>query len=350
MRCLRKIGDHQETASVFLSSENAAILDDELRQNFNVTLDDMTSAGKDRKRTEVRIVPPPVSVKLKRIRKLFQLKNKKLAEKVDFALDKVDTSKYRIIESKRDVFDAATKLGPDVDVTAFKDKRVFSALTVVAEIARYLNVSPVFIRDILNNSEGGMQSMLARVNEFNELLYDEVIPKLFREMFDIVEFENSEEIDVQLVKEPEEGYFSISYKEGLLADRADVQFDKYKEKSFNLDKYCFDSAPEYNMFWNLLKDQRIQKVWFTGMLTHGQTEFVVNYIDPVSGGVRSYYPDFLVMKEDGSYLIIEVKGDNMIDDAVVLAKKEYARQMAAASNMEYIIVAGTKASEELSLS
>ncbi len=347
MRCLRRIGDHQETASVFLSSENAAILDNELQQNFNVTLTDMTSAGTNRKRTEVRIVPPPVSVKLKRIKKLFQLKEKKLVEKVDFALDTVDTAKYRIIESKRNIFDAATKIGADVDVTAFKDKRTFSPLTIVAEIARYLNVRPIVIRDILNNSEGGMDCVLAKVNEFNDLLYDEVIPRLFREMFDIVEFENSEEIDVQLVKEPEEGYFSISYKEGLLADRADNQFDKYKDKSFNLDKYCFDSVPEYNMFWNLLKDKRIQKVWFTGMLTHGQTDFVVNYIDPVSGGVRSYYPDFLAIKQDGSYVIIEVKRDDWIDDAVVLAKKEYARQIATASKMDYILVPGKQASESL---
>lgn len=348
MRCLRKIGDYQETASVFLSSENAIILNDELKENFNVTLEDVTSAGSNRKRTEVRIVPPPVSVRIKRIHKLFQLKEKKLVDKVDFALDTVDTTKYKILESKRDVFDAATKTGLEVDVTEFKDKRVFTPLTVVAEVARYLNVSPVLIRNILNNSEGGMDGLLNWVNNYNELLYDVVVPRLFCEMFDVVEFENAEEIDVKLVKEPEEGFFSISYKEGLLADSAETQFYRYKEKSFNLDKYCFDSLPEYNMFWNLLKDQRIQKVWFTGMLTHGQTEFVVNYIDPVSGGVRSYYPDFLVMKEDGSFLIIEVKGDNMIDDAIVLAKKEYARQLAAASNMEYMIVAGTKADEKLS--
>lgn len=79
------------------------------------------------------------------------------------------------------------------------------------------------------------------------------------------------------------------------------------------------------------------------MLTHGQTEFLINYIDPISGGVRSYYPDFLVPKNDGSYVIIEVKGDNMIDDEVVLAKKAYANQMANASNMEYMIIKGTEA-------
>ncbi len=347
MRCLRKIGDRQETASVFLSDENTKILDNELQQNFRVSLDDMNNAGKERKRVDIHIVPPPVSVKLKRVKKLFSLKEKSLAKSVAFKLDEVDTSRYQLIESKRDIHDAATKIGRDVDVTSFKDKRQFSILSLVAEIARYLNISPILVKRILVDSKDGIDSVLTRINEFNELLYDEVIPKFFSELFDIEEYENAEEIDVQLVKEPESGHFEVSYKEGLLADRSEPQYEQYRDKTFNLDKYCFDSNPEYNMFWTLLKDKRIKKVWFTGMLTHGQTEFVVNYIDPVSGGVRSYYPDFLIMKQDGSYVIIEVKGDNMIDDAVVLAKKEYARQIASASNMEYIIVPGTKANLQL---
>lgn len=84
------------------------------------------------------------------------------------------------------------------------------------------------------------------------------------------------------------------------------------------------------------------------MLTAGQTDFAINYIDPESNTVRSYYPDFLVQKEDGSYIIIEVKGDHMIDDAVVQAKKEYAQQIASANSMDYIIVPGSKAKEKLS--
>jgi hypothetical protein len=59
--------------------------------------------------------------------------------------------------------------------------------------------------------------------------------------------------------------------------------------------------------------------------------------------VRSYYPDFLFEKDDGTYVIVEVKGDNMIDDPIVQAKREYAEQMAEASGMEYAIIRGTDA-------
>lgn len=75
------------------------------------------------------------------------------------------------------------------------------------------------------------------------------------------------------------------------------------------------------------------------MLTHGQSDFFIQYIDPGSRTVRSYYPDFIFQREepDGSlkYVIVEVKADNQIDNAVVKAKEEFAEQIAVASGMEY---------------
>ena len=79
------------------------------------------------------------------------------------------------------------------------------------------------------------------------------------------------------------------------------------------------------------------------MLTHGQTEFFIQYIDPDSHTIRSYYPDFLFEKEDGSLVIVEVKGDDKWDDPVVQAKKEAAEQVAIASGMTYRIIRGTDA-------
>lgn len=68
-----------------------------------------------------------------------------------------------------------------------------------------------------------------------------------------------------------------------------------------------------------------------------------NTLTPSFYMIRSYYPNFVIQKTDGSYMIIEVKGDNMIDDPVVLAKKEFAEQMASASRMTYSIIKGTDA-------
>lgn len=56
---------------------------------------------------------------------------------------------------------------------------------------------------------------------------------------------------------------------------------------------------------------------------------------------RENYPDFLAKMNDGSYQLIEVKGDNMIDDEVVKAKAEAAEEMSVASGMKYVMYAGS---------
>ena len=95
----------------------------------------------------------------------------------------------------------------------------------------------------------------------------------------------------------------------------------------------------------------MKKIYFTGMLTHGQSDFFVQYIDPHSRTVRSYYPDFIFQREepDGSlkYVIVEVKADHQIEDAVVQAKKDFAQQIAVASGMEYRIIKSTDADKRL---
>ena len=79
------------------------------------------------------------------------------------------------------------------------------------------------------------------------------------------------------------------------------------------------------------------------MLTHGQSDFYIQYIDPESHSVRRYYPDFLVQKDDDAWVIVEVKGDNKVDDDVVKAKAEATRQRANASDMSYQIIKGSLA-------
>ena len=113
------------------------------------------------------------------------------------------------------------------------------------------------------------------------------------------------------------------------------------DKSFHLDTYCFDFMPEQVFFLNVIRQDAIKEVYFTGMLTHGQTDFHINYIDPDTHGVRSYYPDFLILTKNGDWLVVEVKARNMMDDRDVLAKQTFAETMLKASKISYHMVAHT---------
>jgi type III restriction enzyme len=355
MRCLRAISDVQQEGMVYLSSDNIKTLESELEQNFKLSMDELTSAGDDKELVEIKLVPPPVKIKIKRIKKLHQLNENKLRDGIDLETDKIDFDNYKIKRTVRDIKDISdsTKLE---EVTEY-ERREFSEFTLVAEIARYLyhpegvdhlsKISCLEIKKVMESSVDGIENVLKAVNKHNEVLYDWVIPRLFNSFYTINSFEKEEEDEIELVKEPAEGFYRMKAKAELIANIDDPKYSANKSKSFHLDNYCFDSNPESQMFSALLKDEVIEKVWFTGMLTHGQSDFLIRYIDPESHTVRSYYPDFLVKvkTDDGSerYIIIEVKGDNKIDDEVVKAKADYATQLAYASGMTYQIIKGSEA-------
>ncbi|PLC48032.1 type III restriction endonuclease [Pollutimonas subterranea] len=359
MRCLRAIGEAQHTGYVFLSDGNLEILNNELQQNFRISVDELQKTGKNKERVEIRVVEPPVKIKLVRVRKLYQMREKALVPGQPLGLARTDqeswktlVEKYRLIETRQEGLTVAAAARASssrtFDLTSRREKRAFSRLSLVAEVSRYLNRSPLEVEELLDATKEGTDELVAITNEFNELLYDEIIPRLFRLLFDLDEYEKKDEYEVDLIKLPANGYYEVSAAKDKIVRMGDMQIkDEERAKSFHLDTYCFDSGSESWLFWDLLREQRVRKIYFTGMLTHGQSDFFVQYIDPDSRTVRSYYPDFIFQREepDGNlkYVIVEVKADNQIEDAVVQAKKEFAQQMAVASGMEYRLLKSSDA-------
>lgn len=359
MRCLRAIGQAQHTGHVFLSDDNLNTLNNELQQNFRISADELQKTGKDKERVEVRVVEPPVTIKLVRVRKHYVVRDRVIPPGQTLGLNRWNldvwsnlVEKYRLVERIQEGLNVkdALRAPPSrtFDLTSRREKHVFSQLSLVAEVARYLNRSPLEVETILESTKEGIGEIVAAVNEFNELLYDELIPRLFGLMFDLDEAQETEEHVVELIKVPSSGYYEVSAAKDKIVRREDAQIkDDERSKSFHLDTYCFDSRSESWLFWDLLREQRVKKIYFTGMLTHGQSEFFIQYIDPDSRTVRSYYPDFLFLREepDGSekYVIVEVKADHQVNDAVVQAKQDFAHQIAVASGMEYRLMKSSDA-------
>ncbi|TDE43368.1 type III restriction endonuclease, partial [Vibrio alginolyticus] len=170
-------------------------------------------------------------------------------------------------------------------------------------------------------------------------------PRLFKAIYDIEAETITEEFEVDLVKEPpiDPGYYPVTVSKDKVISKSSNESNPNVAKSFHLDNYCFDSNPERDFFWSMLHEEKVDKIWFTGMLTHGQSDFVIHYVDSETQRVRSYYPDFLIKKQDGSYVMIEVKGEHMIDSQNVRDKKDAADLMGVASGIGYEIIAGKAA-------
>lgn len=346
MRCLRAIGPTQEEGQIYLSDENIQVLEDELQQNFRMSTEDLQKAKTEKTVYEVRVLKRK-SITLSRIQQMYKCREKTPRAGLTLGLNDWDTERYRLIHTEQTAM--PTKAGnvsvKAEDLTHLKKRRTWTAFTLTAEIARYLNASPLRIERMLQESAEGMDALLASVSEYNELLYDKLIPVLFEALYDVTTYEQREDHEVDLVREPEKGFYTIHgdptktdvFKEWQ-AKRAEQA-----SKSFHLDAYCFDSTSEQDFFRNVMGQDAVEEIYFTGMLTHGQSDFRINYIDPDTHTVRSYYPDFLVRTTAGEWLVIEVKANYELDDAVVQAKKDFAERMLKSSGIRYRMVGHTEA-------
>ncbi len=367
MRCLRSITETQQTGQIFLSTENLAILQEELNKNFKVCVEDLK--GKDNSNKKIRHIYVREKVPVRMVEQTYEYKitEQKPGEFTLFGNGSgFDFEKYRRTKSTHSLanIDSAS-IRREV---ASSDERTFTAYSLVAELSLYLTQhetdketgaktrrwSPVEIQNLLDRSTDGMDAILEKVNYSNEILYDWVVPQLFSQIYKIsYEKGKKKEIVKWLTKDPPknpdgtDGCYNLNFDDELFVGESDAKFCEYSQssktpnakKSFNLSGYGFDSNSEKSFFVrNLFGNADIKHIWFTGMLTNGQSDFYVHYIDPELHTLRSYYPDFLVELNDGKYYIVEIKGRHLLNDSSTQAKAEYAMQMASQSKMEYVFI------------
>ena len=343
MRCLRKLTDEQLMASVFLSKENYDTLNDELKKNYDMEITELGKTSKKDKHTyQVRVLPPPRSICMKKIWHEYSLRNRGYSKPIDFAINEIDEAKYesKMYEKGSIRLDMAAK---ETNIDEIKNQMKYSEFSLVGEISRYMNIPCLLIARIIHESVGGAEEIVEAVNRHNEILDDLIIPKIFDTLYEVKSVQRSEDVDVVLLREPKDaGYYEFSAADDLVITKNHNNFTPAEiAKSFHADTYCFDSKPERECFLQYVSSKKVKEVYFTGMFTSNQGDLSVAYYDPESQRVRRYYPDFLAKMEDGSYQLIEVKGDNMIDDSVVKAKAEAAEEMSIASGIRYKMYAGS---------
>lgn len=340
MRCLRQITKIQQNATVYLSKDNMEILDNELQQNFRVSINDINNknTSKEKDNVIVKVREPLRKIKLKRVKHYY--KQEKIAYKgsINFELKNKDYSKYIITIYEKENLAKQTKLQKK-NADYIKQNIKFTKLTIVAEISRYLNEKCLLINKILEESIDGMELILEYVNRYNEVLYDIIIPTIFDTLYKITCTTKTQEKEVILLNYPKDGKeYKFHATSNLIVHYDDEDIKEYHDKSFHADTYCFDSNPEKELFWDYIMDNKNKEVYFTGMFTSEQNGLFIQYADPDTHRIRKYYPDFLVKLDDDTYQIIEVKADNMIDDAVVQAKKDAAEELATECKMTYKMI------------
>ncbi len=345
MRCLRKITEEQQTATVYLSKENMDILDDELKKNFRTSIEELKQKSvSSRKKVPVRVIEPPRMLKMHRLHYEYSIEEKTYSSGINFGLLDMDTESYDSTMYVKEGITTASVVR-ESSANYMVERTKYTEIMLVAEIARcFPNIRCTKIAKMLRESKEGIAVILAFVNDYNRIIYDVLIPKIFETLYKVEKNIVKENVDVQLLKKPKQGgCYEFSGSEDLIVnkDSKDSIIVNNKGKSFHADTYVFDSKPELQLFLQLLSDKRVKETYFTGMFTSEQTDFYVPYVDPESNRLRKYYPDFLVKMDDDSYLILEVKGDHMMDDPVVKAKEAAAEEIAVESSMKYELIKGS---------
>ena len=168
----------------------------------------------------------------------------------------------------------------------------------------------------------GIDAVLETLNKYNEVLDDGDYPTDFHALFEVKnEVKTEDKKSSYSVSRDDRGDYQFSAKEELVITKG-YKGLKPEEvaKSFHADTYCFDSRPEREVLLAVHYERESQRsllYWDVPATTRATLRF--NITTPIRR-IRQYYPDFLARMEDGSYQLIEVKGDDKIDDPVVQGK------------------------------
>lgn len=338
MRCLRQITQTQQEGNVYLSEENYDILNNELAKNFKISIKDVNAAKSDKIQVYAKVVPPMKKIRLSEIKHHYELVELNNSRPINYNLINIDIEKYksRIYEST-DLTGKQTVKQREIKI----EQQPYSLYELVFEISRYLNMDPLKIEKLIKECTDGVDTVLSLVNEYNAIIHEELIPRTFYYYYDVKYSTESTTKEVELINSMGKDIFEFHVKPELLITINEPSLSRYRDKSFHVDHYCFDSRPELELFYQYIKSSKIKEVYFTGMFTGKSNGLTIQYIDPESKMVRNYYPDFIALHEDGQYEIIEVKGDNMMDDDVVAAKYYAALELAEDSKMTYNMYKGS---------
>ena len=317
MRCLRSIGDMPQTASIFLSTENRRVLEDELKANLGISMETLQQQ-RNKRRVTINVLKAKKVPFKKPITRILQRRRVETG-RLTFRLETVDLSQYEPVVTVTEGLEMLTRETRGV----YRVQRRYTVYSLVEEVARFTGLPCLEVERILRQSDAGLEGVLDYVNRENALLHDAVIPKIQVALFEYDEESGSTQEEVELARN-----FPVERQISEDQERLVMKPDGGRERSYHLDHYIFDSGEERKLFEMLLSHERVEEVYFTGGITDpAHNEFYVEYYDELSGRWRRYFPDFFLKLTSDGWMVVEVKREDQTEHPNVRAKDDAAKQV-----------------------
>lgn len=342
-RCLRQVSGNIQPARIYIESHNQRILNDELSKTENT---DLSSLNKQKplSKTVVLEFKKTIYPKLELTRKLEQITGR--TEPTALNLTKPDktehTKVYRTVFSPIVANSGVilTNSGDESEISFNDDS--YDQLTAAMLLATNYHLKPMSIRKSLqkvyeddNIPREDIEKLYRQVEaQLGDYIVTE---KTITQALALIRF--IDDNDNPLMEKDANGNWCYTIRiheasEQNLLNASDVTDRNKKELGFHYTPYNFDSDPEKQFMIEMLdrlqtKATEVSDIYFTGGLTNRNfTDLFFEYQKP-DGTYHAYFPDFVIVKRDSSFLLVEVKAKGKEQDPDVLAKERAVQRLEA---------------------
>lgn len=335
-RCLRQVDGNTQPATIYIESHNQRILNDELQKTFGTTLHQLNNT--EPQSEQVNAVFLKTEYPILEVTRMFRRVIRMKRQLTDIQLVKPDKISQSIIT--KEIFTPVSEksgvvlsnTGEETNLLVSSDTMdTFTAAQIIAG-NYHLQIGKLYQRlvDLYGHEvpRTHMNQLFEQV-ETQTSIYEETETPVTQSLA-LIKFidENGE----PTFKKNEDGlyYHTIRYspgKKNLITYRSSYTGRNKANWAFHYDPYGFDSEPEQEFLRELLERlqvnaEAIHDVYFTGGITNPSQSDVHFEYKGEDGRYHDYYPDFVIVKKDGSFLIVEVKAVGEESDADVQAKKK----------------------------
>lgn len=308
-RCLRAIGDNSVRASVFVSPDNAKILDKELKSNFATSLTELQNQEQQTSACELT-VQKKCSVKVKKQLKTIEQASVKDADqiKIKWKEYKADTYEGYIKTSGISLDGEQAKYEADGTIETVKFKNLLTQYEIIDRVSRETHLSGIVVKQILQNNCASLTQLTQQVNDSPGLLFF-MIQSILQQVY---EYEEKTEIVEEVLELTKNYPFKINVREDKKSLIVYKEAESTNPLGFHINPYNFDSRDEKELFQYLRKQLRdnevIKDIYFTGGVTDSShNDFYFEYYSPEKKRIARYFPDVLIETSSGRYIVIEVK-------------------------------------------
>lgn len=343
-RCLRQVKGNNHLASIYLDSKNLRTLNSELEANFRIDVTTLKNTAVVKEETILKIHKPnPPILEITRIKKKVV---RKWEGKNSYELKKEEVQKNAVY---RDVYTLnfskkweMLEVLPWVEIVESSDS--LSIYSILAPIATNYHISYLELKRQIEKIFGENLSIdhiivIAKQIETQMSGY-ETVEELVTQALAIIKLKDDQGNDV-FEKDDNWVYFhTIQFTRGKYKENDPVHTKLVTKESvknekdlwFHFSPYNFDSEPEKDFFLFMLTElqirtDEIEDIYFTGSLTDKRKTDMHFEYKGKDKAWHNYFPDFVIVKKTGEYLIVEIKSRSEANDPDVIEKARVVKRL-----------------------